>query len=70
MSVPPVYRDLGKDARGLFNSGFNYGFYKVEAKSKAKNNIELITTGSSDIKEKSFTGGLEMKYKFADYGCY
>ena len=68
MSVPPVYRDLGKDARGLFNSGFNYGFYKVEAKSKAKNNIDITTTGTGDMKDKSCTGGVEMKYKFADYG--
>lgn len=67
-SVPPSYADLGKGARDLFNKGFNYGFYKLEAKSKTQNGVEFTTNGTSNHDSGKVVGALETKYKYSDYG--
>jgi len=68
MSSPPAFADLGKATRDLFSKGFNYGLYKVEAKTKTSNGIEFTSTGSSNHDTKKFLGNLETKYKWNDYG--
>lgn len=68
MSVPPSYADLGKSARDLFSKGYNYGLFKLEAKTKSSNGIEFTTNGSSNHDTKKFVGSLESKYKWSDYG--
>lgn len=68
MAVPPSYSDLGKSARDLFNKGYNYGFYKLEAKTKASNGVSFTTNGSSNHDSSKFNGSLETKYKWSDYG--
>jgi len=68
MSVPPSYGDLGKAARDLFNKGFNFGFYKLECKTKAKNGIQFTVNGNSNHDTNKTTGNLETKYKWDDYG--
>jgi len=67
-SVPPSYADLGKSTRDLFSKGFNYGFYKLEAKTKTQSGIEFNTTSSSNHDSGKFYGNLETKYKWKDYG--
>lgn len=67
-SVPPGYGDLGKSARDLFNKGYNYGFYKLEAKTKSANGVEFTTNGGSNHDSGKFNGSLETKYKWSDYG--
>jgi len=67
-SVPPGYGDLGKAARDLFNKGFNYGTYKLEAKSKTANGVEFTTSGNSNHDSGKVGGSLETKYKYSDYG--
>lgn len=68
MAVPPCYADLGKSARDLFSKGFNYGFYKLEAKTKAANGVEFTSSGSSNHDTAKFSGSLESKYKWKEYG--
>jgi voltage-dependent anion channel protein 2 len=67
-NVPPSYADLGKVTRDLFSKGFNYGFYKLETKTKTQSGIEFNTTSSSNHDSGKFHGNLEMKYKWTDYG--
>lgn len=68
MAAPPCYDDLGKTARDLFKKGFNYGFYKLEAKSKTANGVEFTTSGNSNHDSGKVGGSLETKYKYSDYG--
>jgi len=68
MSTPPSYADLGKTARDLFSKGYNYGQYKVEAKTKSSSGVEFTTNGSSDHENGRFVGNFEAKYKWKDYG--
>lgn len=68
MAAPPCYDDLGKSARDLFKKGFNYGFYKLECKSKTNNGVEFTTTGNSNHDSGKVGGSLETKYKYSEYG--
>jgi len=68
MSVPPSYSDLGKSARDLFGKGFNYGFYKLECKTKTSSGVEFTTSGNSNHDSGKVNGSLETKYKCSDYG--
>lgn len=68
MSVPPSYADLGKAARDLFSKGYNYGFFKLEAKTRMANEMEFTTNANSNHDSGKFIGSLETKYKWQDYG--
>lgn len=68
MAVPPSYSDLGKAARDLFTKGFNYGFYKLEVKTKTSTDIEFTTNANSNHDSGKFMGTLETKCKWKDYG--
>lgn len=68
MAVPPSYGDLGKAAKDLFSKGFNYGSYKVEAKTKSPAGVEFKTNGSTNHDSGKFTGTLETKYHCTDTG--
>lgn len=68
MSVPSSYSDLGKNARDLFSKGFNYGFFKLEAKTKTQSNVEFKANGNSNHDSGKVVGALETKYKCKDYG--
>ncbi|XP_041365038.1 voltage-dependent anion-selective channel protein 2-like [Gigantopelta aegis] len=66
--APPGYGDLGKSARDLFSKGYNYGFWKLEAKTKTESGVEFTTSGSSSSDTGKVSGSLETKYKWSDYG--
>jgi len=68
MAVPPSYGDLGKSARDLFSKGFNYGFYKLECKTKTNAGVQFTTNGSHNHDSGKINGSLETKYKWSDYG--
>lgn len=61
--VPPTYSDLGKAARDLFDKGYNYGFAKVDLKTKSTSGVEFTTKGASAHDSGKITGTLETKYK-------
>jgi voltage-dependent anion channel protein 2 len=67
-AVPPSYKDLGKDARDIFSKGFNYGFYKLECKTKTSSGVSFTTDGSHNHDSGKIAGGLETKYKCKEYG--
>lgn len=68
MVVPPSYSDLGKSARDLFDKGFNYGFSKIDLKTKTGSGIEFTTKGSSSHDTGKIDGSLETKYKQPKHG--
>jgi len=68
MAVPPCYGDLGKSARDIFSKGYNYGFFKMECKTKTSNGVEFTTNGNQNQDTNKTDGALETKYKLKDYG--
>lgn len=68
MVIPPTYADLGKSARDLFDKGFNYGFKKVDLKTKTASGIEFTTKGSSSDETGKISGSIETKYKKSEHG--
>eukprot|EP00745_Piridium_sociabile_P001878 TRINITY_DN111303_c0_g1_i2.p1 TRINITY_DN111303_c0_g1~~TRINITY_DN111303_c0_g1_i2.p1 ORF type:complete len:283 (+),score=87.42 TRINITY_DN111303_c0_g1_i2:112-960(+) len=66
--APPSYSDLGKTSRDIFSKGFNYGFFKLEAKTKTDSGVEFTTSGSNNVETGKVSGNLETKYKWSEYG--
>ncbi|GFR93419.1 voltage-dependent anion-selective channel protein 2 [Elysia marginata] len=66
--APPSYSDLGKSAKDVFSKGFNWGFFKLDAKTKTKSNVEFKTSLSSNRDTGKMSGNLETKYKWSEYG--
>ena len=48
----------------------DYGFYKLEMKTKTASAIEISTNASSNHDSGKFLATLETKYKWQDYGKY
>jgi len=46
----------------------DYGFYKLELKTKTSTDIEFTTNANSNHDSGKFMGTLETKYKWKDYG--
>jgi len=68
MAAPPTYSDLGKKARDLFSKGYNYGQFKIEAKTKTNNGVEFTANGNSSHDSGKVAGALETKYKWKEHG--
>jgi len=66
--APPQYADLGKAAKDLFDKGYNYGFAKVDLKTKTDSGMEFTTKGSSANDTGKISGVLETKYSRPKYG--
>jgi len=66
--APPSYSDLGKAAKDVFSKGYNWGFFKFDAKTKTQNNVEFKAAISSNRDTGKVAGNLETKYKWSDYG--
>lgn len=62
---PPVYADLGKPAKDLFNKGYHYGSVKLDVKTKTDNGINFTFTGLHNTDIHKSLGTLEAKYKNA-----
>ena len=65
---PPAYSDLGKNAKDVFNKGYNDGLWKLELKTKTDSGVEFTTSGNSQQETGKVSGGLETKYKVKEYG--
>ncbi len=48
----------------------DYGFYKLECKTKTNAGVEFTTSGNSNHDTNKVNGSLETKYKWSDYGEY
>jgi len=66
--APPSYSDLGKSAKDVFSKGYNWGFFKIDAKSKTANGVEFKTALNSNRDSGKVAGNLETKYKWSEYG--
>jgi len=66
--APPLYADLGKTARDLFNKGYNYGTVKLDVKTRTKNQIDFNMTGEHNTDLQKSLGTLEAKYKSPAHG--
>lgn len=67
---PPLYSDLGKSARDLFNRGYNFDTFKLDLKTKTPAGVEFTSGGVSHFESGKVLGTLETKYKFKEYGSY
>jgi len=65
---PPAYSDLGKQARDVFNKGYNFGVWKLDVKTKTSTGVEFSTSGHSNQETGKVFGSLETKYKVPEYG--
>ncbi|KAK3102548.1 hypothetical protein FSP39_012101 [Pinctada imbricata] len=66
--APPTYSDLGKAARDLFSKGYNFGSFKLDAKTKTDSGVEFNVSGGQSTDSGKVNGKLETKYKCSDYG--
>jgi len=66
--APPLYADLGKTARDIFNKGYNYGTVKLDVKTRTKNQIDFNLTGEHNTDLQKSLGTLEAKYKSPAHG--
>lgn len=66
--APPLYADLGKTAKDLFNKGYNYGTVKLDVKTRTKNQIDFNLTGEHNTDLQKSLGTLEAKYKSPAHG--
>uniref|UniRef100_A0A1B6DL36 Voltage-dependent anion-selective channel protein 3 n=1 Tax=Clastoptera arizonana TaxID=38151 RepID=A0A1B6DL36_9HEMI len=65
---PPVYADLGKNARDVFGKGYHFGLLKLDLKTKTSTGVEFSSGGVSNVESGKVFGTLETKYKFKEYG--
>lgn len=65
---PPLYGDLGKQARDIFSKGYHFDLIKLDIKTKTPTGVEFATGGTSQIESGKVFGTIESKYKFKDYG--
>jgi hypothetical protein len=66
--APPQFADLGKNAKELFNRGYNYGNVKYSVKTHIKNNTDFNITGEHNKETQKSLGALEAKFKAPDQG--
>uniref|UniRef100_A0A915JHH7 Voltage-dependent anion-selective channel protein 3 n=1 Tax=Romanomermis culicivorax TaxID=13658 RepID=A0A915JHH7_ROMCU len=66
--TPPLFADLGKLGRDVFQKGYNLGFLKVETTTKNGNDVELKLLASHNLKTTNFFGVCDFKYQIPQYG--
>ena len=60
------FKDLGKNARELFDKHFKFGLINFECKTKTSNGISITCGGHHDTKTQHVAGFLESKLKPTD----
>lgn len=66
--APPKFDDLGKQAKDLFSKGYNFGFLKVDTKTKTSDGLEFKTNAQHNTATSRLFGSIDIKYKFKEYG--
>lgn len=67
--APPLYADLGKQARDMFGKGFHFGLVKLDVKTKTNKGVEFNSSGQSITDLGKVSGSFEGKYKSEQYGA-
>lgn len=65
--APPLFLDLGRNARDVFQRGYNFGFLKVDTNTRS-GDIEFRTNCAQNISTGKFFGGVDVKYKIPQHG--
>ncbi|CAG0920030.1 unnamed protein product [Notodromas monacha] len=66
--APPMYADLGKQARDVFRKGYHIGLVKLDFKSKTKTGVEFTTGQVINLEKNVVSGNLDVKYTHAPQG--
>jgi voltage-dependent anion channel protein 2 len=66
--APPKFGDLGKACNDVFNKGYNYGFLKVDTKTKPGTGFSFGSSASQNTATGRLFGSLELKYELKDQG--
>lgn len=66
--APPVYADLGKQARDVFNKNYHFGLLKLDLKTKTDAGVEFATGLTSNRDSGKVFGNLETKYQVKEHG--
>lgn len=65
---PPLFNELGKSAKDVFNKGYTFDTFKLDVKTKVPNGCEFNCGGVSHFDSGKVLGTLESKYKLKEYG--
>jgi len=68
MGPPPGFGDIHGPAKGVFGRGYNWGFLKLNVRSKTENGIDVSANMNSNRDSGNISGDLQTKYKWPDYG--
>ena len=66
---PPLYADLGKQARDIFGKGFHFGLTKIDVKTSTSSGLLLNSMGQSVNEIGKVTASLEGKYPLPGKGA-
>ena len=66
---PPLYADLGKQARDIFGKGFHFGLTKIDVKTLTSSGLLLNSMGQSVNEIGKVTASLEGKYPLPGKGA-
>jgi voltage-dependent anion channel protein 2 len=66
--APPIYADLGKQARDLFTKNYHFGLIKLDVKTKTPAGVEFTVNGTSNNDTGRVNASLETKYLFKEWG--
>ena len=67
-NAPPLFGDLGKAARDIFDKGYDYPKVKLSLTTKTESGVEFETNGSHNLDKNRTSGSLKAKLKFPDHG--
>ena len=67
-NTPPLFGDLEKSAKDLFDKNFDYPKFKLSLKTKTESGVEFETSGSHDLDKGRTQGSLKTKLKFPEQG--
>lgn len=65
---PPLFNELGKSAKDVFNKGYNFDAFKLDVRTKIPNGCEFNCGGTSHFDSGKVLGTLESKYKLKEFG--
>ncbi|XP_056325865.1 voltage-dependent anion-selective channel protein 2-like isoform X1 [Danio aesculapii] len=68
MAVPPVYADLGKAAKDIFNKGYGFGMVKLDFRTRSANGVEFKGCGASSMDSDRVSGSLQSSYQWREFG--
>lgn len=68
MAAPPVFADLGKAAKDVFNKGYGFGMVKLDFRTRSANGVDFKACGASSMDSDRVSGSLESSYKWREFG--